>query len=185
MVLAFLRAEAPARGWADRYADSPLLPDDLDSRADPEEPGQNQRRRDALAGARGYRRDRLLFAGLPSDIRWYHALATIEQLASFSHLDYPTFNRLTGGSRLVGDGAPGAVTVAEEGLSEQIDSLAEAVKRGERHPALIALASSLDASPVILEGNKRASAYVRELPRDLEIEVIVWVSLGVRSMRFF
>ena len=59
------------------------------------------------------------------------------------------------------------------------------MSEGERHPSLIAVAPDLETTPVILEGNKRASAYVLEAPPDEEIEVILGVSPNVSAMHFF
>lgn len=73
----------------------------------------------------------------------------------------------------------------QEGLSERVLDLAQAVSNGERHPPLIAVAPGIDATPVILEGNTRASAYVRELPPEEEIEVILGIAPGVTAMAFF
>jgi hypothetical protein len=134
--------------------------------------------------ARGYG-DGLLFRGQPSNMRWFRGIVTVEELGGFRYLRYPTFMELTGSSRLVRDGANSGVTVQHEQLSEHIADLAQAVSAGERHPPFIAVATDLDAVPVILEGNKRASAYVRVLSPDEPIEVIVGVSPAVSAMGFF
>jgi hypothetical protein len=77
------------------------------------------------------------------------------------------------------------VTVQHERLSERIADLVRAVSVGERHPPFICVATYLDAVPVILEGNKRASAYVRVLPADEPIATMVGVSGEVSAMVFF
>lgn len=190
MILAFIQAEAKAADapwWADRYRDSGLRPKDSSLDADLQDSEQNQRRRNALAGARGYGLDDRLFTGLPGDMLWHRGVVTIDELAGFQHLDYFTFNQLTGGSRLVGDGAKNAenIQVKDEGLSERVAALAKAVSEGARFPPLISVAPDVGATPVILEGNKRASAYVRVLPSKEAIEIILGVSPGVNAMHFF
>jgi hypothetical protein len=184
MILAFIQAEAEA--WPARYQGSGLQAEDYGAGANPRDEAQNQRRRSALAQARGYGQDQLLFRGLPNDVTWYRARITVAELGSFRHLNYPTFVELTGGSRLVRDGSKnvGSVQVGEE-LDERILDLSKAVSKGERHPSLIAVASDPGATPVILEGNKRASAYVRDAPSDEEIEIILGVSPKVSAMHFF
>jgi len=186
MILAFIQAEADAPRWAARYLESGLQPEDSSPDADPKDAGQNQRRRSALAHARGYGRDQALFTGLPSNMTWYRVVATVGELAASQHLRYRTFIQLTSGSRLVRDGGKNAETIqVQEGLSERILDLAQAVSKGERHPPLIAVAPDVAAAPVILEGNTRASAYVRELRSEEEIEVILGVSPAVSAMAFF
>ncbi len=185
MVLAFIRSEANAPRWAERYRDSGLQAEDAGPGANLDDAAQNQRRRTALAGARGFGHDAALFRGLPSDVSWFRGVVTVDELGGFRHLKYPTFVQLTAGSRLVRDGAEGPSTVQAEGLSEAITDLAQAVSEGQRHPPLIAVAEDLEAVPVILEGNKRASAYVRALSSHEQIEVIVGVSPGVSAMFFF
>jgi hypothetical protein len=184
MILAFIQAEAEA--WPVRYQGSGLRPEDFGPGADARDEGQNQRRRSALARARGYGQNQLLFTGLPIDVTWYRAVVTVEELGSFWHLKYPTFIGLTNGSRLVRDGSRnvGSVQVGEK-LDKRILELSKAVSEGERHPPLIAMASDLETTPVILEGNKRASAYVRDAPPSEEVEVIVGVSPNVSAMHFF
>jgi hypothetical protein len=186
MIYAFIQAEAHASRWAKRYRESGLQPEDSGPNADPNNAEQNQRRRNALARGRGYGRDDLLFRGLPNNMTWYRVVVTVDELAAFMHLNYSTFIRLTGGSRLVRDGARNAETIkVDEDLDERILDLAQAVSKGERHPPLIAVAPDIDATPVILEGNTRASAYVRELPPEAEIEIILGVAPGVTAMTFF
>jgi hypothetical protein len=185
MILAFIRSEADAPRWAERYRGSGLQADDAGPNANPDDAAQNQRRRTALAVARGFGHDAALFKGVPSDVSWLRGVVTVDELGGFRHLKYPTFLQLTGGSRLVRDGADSTVTVRAEGLSEAISDLAQAVSQGQRHPPLIGVAEDFEAVPVILEGNKRASAYVRALSPDEQIEVIVGVSPAVGTMIFF
>jgi hypothetical protein len=186
MIYAFIRAEADAPRWAMRYQESGLQPGDSGPNANPNDVEQNRRRRNALASARGYGQDQLLFRGLPSNMAWHRVVVTVDELAGFQHLKYGAFIQLTGGSRLVRDGAKNAAAIqVQEGLSEWVLDLAQAVSNGERHPPLIAVAPGIDATPVILEGNTRASAYVRELPPEAEIEIILGVAPGVTAMTFF
>ena len=184
MILAFIRAEAEA--WPNRYQGSGLEPSDYGRDADPRDEAQNQRRRSALARARGYGQNQLLFTWVPYDVTWYRARITVEELGGFQHLNYWTFVDLTRGSRLVRDGSRnlGSVQVGES-LDQRILDLSKAVSDGERHPPLIAGAPNTGASPVILEGNKRASAYVREAPPEEELEIILGVSPNVSAMPFF
>jgi hypothetical protein len=146
MILAFIQAEAEA--WPDRYQRSGLRPEDFGPDADTRDEGQNQRRRSALARARGYGQNQRLFTGLPDDMIWHRARVTVEELGSFRHLNYPTFIGRTNGSRLVRDGSKnvGSVQVGEE-LNKRILDLSKAVSEGERHPSLIAVAPDLETTP--------------------------------------
>jgi hypothetical protein len=186
MVLAFLRAEAPAPRWVARYSGSGLEPEDIGPTADLADADQNHRRETALGQARGYRKDRLLFAGLPGNMRWYRGAVSVGELAALQHLNYRTFVELTRGSRRIGDGAANIKSVhVGEGLNESVLDLEKAINDRETYPPLIAVASSLDATPVVLEGNKRGSAYVRALPADGEVDLILGVAPEVSKMAFF
>jgi hypothetical protein len=186
MILAFIQGEAdsPLRGAS--YAASGLQPQDWGSSADPMNPEENQRRRRALADVRGYGRNQRLWKGLPNDVDWYRGVVTVAALGEFKHLNYFTFNKLTNDSRLVRDGAKNVGTVELcENLTERIVGVSQAVRNGQRYPSLIALASEVAATPVILEGNTRACAYLRELSPEEEIEVILGISSSVDAMTFF
>lgn len=186
MILAFVRGEADAHRWAAHYRAAGLVAEDFSRKADLDDDGQNERRRSALAHVRGYGRNEWLFRGLPSNVTWYRGNVTVGELANFQHLNYPAFIQLTEGSRLVGDGCRNAQLLrVEEGLGERILDLAKAVSGGARFAPLIVVSPEVVASPVILEGNTRASAYVRELDPDAEIEVILGVSPAMDAMAFF
>ncbi len=186
MVLAFLDAEIDSPRWRDRYPDVGLQPGDTGTSADLTDDAQNERRRATLAAGRGYGTNSLLFRGLPADVVWHRVRVTTAELGDFLHLNYKTFLQLTGGTRLVRDGAANAVSVStEETLAERVLELSDLVSGGMSFPPLIVVAKDLETTPVVLEGNTRASAYLRALPEDALVEVIFGHSPSIDSMHFY
>jgi hypothetical protein len=64
----------------------------------------NERRRSLLTEYRGYQ-DRGVFQGFPADVRWQQASLEAAEIPSLRYQNYDYFQALSGGTRLVRDGA--------------------------------------------------------------------------------
>lgn len=145
---------------------------------------QNKLRQDILAASRGYGRNADLFQGFPGDVRWSRAWLGRDELARLRYVDYGYWNRLSGGTRRVADGARNVRNgLMPYGVSnEPFHAVASEIVAGRRPAEPILVAVSEDDDPVILEGHLRMTAYA--LAGDGapdEIEVIIGVSEGMRG----
>jgi hypothetical protein len=166
MVLAFLRAElrSPMLAmrfvlWLSRHGYSRSLLDEANLESDAE----NELRRRVLGGWRGYRQNSLLFVGFPDDVRWHNARMTSAELADVKYATEPSWDRLSGGTRLTSDGAKnlGVIALPDDG-AKHILAIARAIRSGRAISDLI-LVGRPNANPdelVLVEGHKRATAHV-------------------------
>jgi hypothetical protein len=92
---------------------------------------------------------------------------------------------LSGGTRLVRDGAANVQTPGGAAKAPGIVAAEEAVREGKRFQPIIAAAESESAVHILAEGHTRATAYVRALDADNEIEVIIGYSTNLRRWHFF
>jgi hypothetical protein len=152
MILAFLRAESDSPRWQAWITQA--LGGDLTPLTEPDmhDDEQNQKRRHALS-YRGYGLDNYIFKGFPTDVQWYVATVTRDELGGFRYLNYVTFIQLSNRSRLIRDGAANLdVVTAGEGLNDRIRSLRDAVAAGQRFPELIAVAHAQTVPPAHQQG---------------------------------
>jgi len=160
MVLAFLKAEIDsldhrgniegalrARGYSRAIVDN----------ADLGNSGENLARAQALSYSRAG-----LFVGFPDNVIWQRISLSIEELGRVKYICQDVFVKASGGTRLVSDGARNFEAGAfDEETSSRILGIEVAVKRGRRLPELIVVGESEDSGLILLEGHKRATAYVR------------------------
>jgi|SRR5262245_30030882 len=188
MVLAFLKAEvdsrlygARVRGLCERRGRDRRLIDEPDL-ADVE---ANQLRRDVLGDFRGFGRDALLFANFPADVAWSRARLSVHELGETKYAGWPNWVKLTHGTRLVAEGAKNAVNpfYASEELRKHVPAIEEAWRAGVRFPELIFVGRPDFEELVLLEGHKRATAYVRVLDPADELEVILGSSEEIDRWR--
>lgn len=66
-------------------------------------PAENAYRRHLLGEWRGYQRDGDVFTDFPDGVRWYRALATVQDLAHLRYINDDYWIELSGGSRRVTD----------------------------------------------------------------------------------
>ena len=122
---------------------------------------ENEARKAVLATYRGYGVDTLLFKGFPPDVSWVRATCTVSELGAMKYANYPTWITLSGGSRLVRDGAANVESVATaERINQTVIEVGRALERGQTHAELILVAESEDEVPVLVEGHTRATAYM-------------------------
>lgn len=188
MVLAFLRAErrSPLFGAVMPTVDRALLDGpDLKNRE------ENEKRAAALR-YRGYRADDGLFRRFPTNVKWQRWAVAMEDLRLFRYARYPTWEQLSGNSRLVGDGAANIdrITVCEAGTSinSAVKAAAAAIDRTESVEEIICVSAKANPAPedvVVMEGHKRATAYLyaRHPPR--EVTAIIGWSPTMTEWSFF
>ena len=97
----------------------------------------------------------LLFRGFPADPEWARIVATREEIGSLQYTNHPTWVALSGGSRLVRDGASnvGATFHIDDDPRANIQVVARQVAAGRRYPAVILAATDRKAQHVIVEGH--------------------------------
>ena len=109
---------------------------------------------------RGYP-DAYLFQGWPQDVEWWKAEVTPAKLADFKFCNDGAWIRLSGGSRLVRDGVANLDRIqAPDDLNAKIKAVGRRVQEGHPLPELLLVATAKTAPVVVMEGNKRAAAYV-------------------------
>jgi hypothetical protein len=190
MVLAFLKAEVDSRVdrvaaaiqlFLERRGRDRSLIDDADL-ADDEE---NRIRREVLADLRGFGRNALLFASFPPDVTWHRGRLTVGELAETKYAGWREWVKLTHGTRVVKEGAQNATNsfYASETIRVQVPAIAEACLAGAHLPELILVGPPDLDELVLLEGHKRATAYVRALDAADELDVILGSSKGIDKWR--
>jgi hypothetical protein len=118
--------------------------------------------------------DRMIFDGLPRPMEWSLVKVTIEELGDFRYLNYPTFAALSEGSRLIRDGAANVEHVqVGENLNERVQQTESSLAAGQVHEPLIAVTAPNQPTPIIIEGNTRATAYIRFHPPHETIDLIL------------
>jgi hypothetical protein len=141
----------------------------------------------ALALVRGYGVNQFLFAGFPFDASWKLMAVPIRELEGWLYVGrVEGWLALSKDSRKVGDGAAnvGNVPGVEE-RSNSILAIENAVKSGTKYRPLIAAAVSETSPHILIEGHTRATAFVRALNPDDEVEVIVGYSAGLPAWTYY
>jgi hypothetical protein len=180
MIFAFLRAEvdselfgpavlqyARLRGW-----DRSLI-----DRGDPWAVTENRARREILGDVRGYGRNALLFTNFPEDAQWYRTTLSVERLRRARYAAWPDWVALTNRTLVVADGASRVYDPATPAaIRDHVLGIVDALQRGSS-PAELILVGGPDLDElVVLEGHKRATAYVIALENQDELEVILGIS---------
>jgi hypothetical protein len=159
MVLAFLRAEidSPRAHFYLQALSAYTVDRSLVDNADLADDRANRVRVAVLGAVRGYGRNERLFYGFPSDTKWRRVLVDPSEFSKLRYLnDGASWVRLAE-SRSVEDGARNCINDA--GLAARICALVQAINCGAAIPDLI-LIEDTDRL-VVLEGNNRATAYVK------------------------
>jgi hypothetical protein len=143
-------------------------------------------RREALAQIRGYGRHAYLFRGFPSDVTWKLVAVPVGELANWLYAHEALWLALSENSRLVRDGAAnvGKVPVDQKTI-DAILRIEEDLANGKSYQPLIAAALNESSPHVIAEGHTRATAYVRALDIEAEVEVIVAYSSGLATWSYY
>jgi hypothetical protein len=146
-------------------------------------------RRVALYLVRGYGRSAYLFAGFPDDATWKLVALPVGELRDWLYAHEQTWLALSKHARRVRVGARnvGKVPSIQE-TSACILAVETDVRNGRRassYTPIIAAAVDEDSPHVIAEGHTRATAFVRALQPQDEVEVIVGYSPHVTSWQYF
>lgn len=175
VILAWLQAEIGSPGLQGYLVGEPANPARL-SRAltlarspDLDSPEQNAERREIIAGAHGFGRGTMIFAGISGDIAWRQfrvSMAEVgEMLYSSRSMSWTT---LAPATRRVSEGAANADRVySGDQTSMNILALARTICHSESKPELAAIICLRrpDRSISLMEGHTRATAYVMEAHR--------------------
>jgi hypothetical protein len=161
MVLAFLRAEIDSPAYETRTtealkqigADRSSLIDN----ADLKDANANRARAIALGLTRGYGCNMYLFEGFPTDTTWRRVQIDPSEFQKLKYVNTRAFWQLTDGTRSVEVGARNYRR--DVGLAPRVDDIVQTIESGGSVPELI-LVEHADRL-VVLEGNTRATAYVR------------------------
>lgn len=164
VVLAFLKAEIDSPRFGPVYAgilqNSGLNRNALLDGASLSSAKDNRIRIELLRAVRGYRADAYLFRGFPADTRWRRIQLAAADIRKLKYANFPTWTQLSGGTRLVADGARNTDHVqTAESANVNIKAVAKALVAGQRYPELVA-AEAHDSSLILVEGHTRATAYV-------------------------
>jgi hypothetical protein len=166
MVLAFLRAEVDSPQFGQFYKHcldqlqalgitrKALLDSaDLDSSRD------NAQRMAVLKAVRGYGGNTLLFTRFPNDVRWCRLGLEPADWIRVKYANHSTWVDLSGGTRIVADGAKNIDSVvAAENVNQNVKALVVELRKGKRYPELIGVKNDKDEI-VLVEGHSRATAY--------------------------
>ncbi len=175
MVLAFLRAEADSARWGNVFAN---LDRRLVDQPDVKDRSENDARASALAVHRGDVRTRTgFFRGLPLDTSWHRWALTTAELGDVLYAKYVTWERLSGGTRLIRDGAANVQQLQvfeNHDINAGIRATARAIDGGRAMEALIGVSRASDGSGLVLmEGHNRATAYLIARHPPAEVTVLV------------
>jgi hypothetical protein len=163
MVLSFLRGEIDSPRWGPHYMAvlNQIRIDRLSliDNADLNDADANRVRAMVLGPVRGYGRNAALFRGFPTDTTWRRVQLDPSDFQKLNYLNSPPFPELTDGTRSVEVGARNYRRDGE--LALRVDDVMQAIERGVSMQELIVVE---DADwLVVLEGNTRATAYVKAL----------------------
>jgi hypothetical protein len=187
MVLAFLQAEIDSARFGQTYAtilsNSGLQRSSIIDNPDMQSEWEDSLRIKLLQAVRGYRSDTFLFQGFPQDVRWRKIEIEPDDFGKLKYANYETWVQLSGGSRLVVDGAKNIENVVVEDANRNITAVVDSLRCGKRYPPLIAVKSE-DGFLVLVEGHTRATAYV--LAQIAEpVQVIVASSQKIKNWSFY
>jgi hypothetical protein len=163
VILAFLRGEIDSPRFGPTYVGllthNGLERSALIDNADLKDLRQNAIRRELLRCVRGYDDNSYLFAGFPNDVVWRRVLLEPSEHVVLKYANYPTWVDLSGGTRLVMDGAK---NVERMGVNDEprihIEAIQRALQGGRKFAPLIAVEAQ-DGFLILVEGHSRATAY--------------------------
>ena len=161
MMLSFLRGEIDSPRWGPHYISvlSRMRNDRLSliDNADLNDADANRIRARVLGPVRGYGHNELLFRGFPTDTTWRRVQLDPPDFHKLNYLNCSPFPELTDGTRAIEVGARNYHRDGE--LALRVDNVVQAIEKGASLEELI-LVEDAD-SLVVLEGNTRATAYVK------------------------
>lgn len=104
---------------------------------------------------------RPMVLALPADTAWSRARASRDDLKTFLYLNGADWIELSGGSRRIGDGARlFNSSCHDDALRSAVHRIRRKVLAGRIFPPLIAISNLVLDRIVVIEGSKRATAYL-------------------------
>jgi len=183
MVATFLKGEIDSTSFGLCIRDG--LEQDKKNREIVDEPNfldteENGYRKYLLGKCRGYGRNTFLFNNFPADIQWKRVILDKTDLSKVKYINCSNWSQWTGNSRLPLDGAK------HSELINQCKELVETLKRGEKFFEIILVASNINDTPIILDGNHRMTAYFIE-PQHApeELRCIIGFSEKLNNWTFY
>lgn len=159
--------------------------EDLVTAPNLEDEKQNRLRAEVLGAYRGWRRGQLLFHNFPDSIDWYVVELSPSEIEELKFINYSYWLGISGGSLLVGDAADGirGGKVVFGKSNQPFFDAAKKIESGEMFPEIILVAEDEDedATPVILEGHLRATAYALAKKKPDLIKAILGISPSIRD----
>ena len=143
-------------------------------------------RRIALSYIRGYGRNVALFRAFPPDASWRLVAVAVRELENWLYLPVDGWLALSDNSRLLRDGVANVGKLpSQDETSDCILAVEGDVRNGKTYPPIIAAALNESSPHIVVEGHTRATAYVRALAPDDEVQAIVGYSAALASWAFF
>ena len=144
VILAFIQAEIDSARFGQYYAgllsNSGLKRGSIIDQPNLQSNRENAVRKELLTAVRGYGNRTFLFRGFPQNVTWRKMAIEAEDADKLKYANFGTWVQLSGGTRLVVDGAKGvdAILVGEN-ANENVKAVANDLRAGKRYPALIAV----------------------------------------------
>jgi hypothetical protein len=189
MILAFLRAEISSprhaemlMSWFGECGGNRAMIE----AGDPTDASENAVRRCILHNFRGYRNVQpLLFPNFPGFVIWKLVALSAEDIGNLKYAAWPTWEQLSGGTRLVADGAANLDTVEIENLNVHVREIVEHIDTGTRKVAdyepVIIVATEMGAQHVVVEGHSRLTAYCSRLKAVDEVMAFAGYSANMNN----
>ncbi len=165
MVFAFLRAEVDSPRFGPAYSPhfgrlraAGITRERLIDNADLNSPRDNTQRIELLKAVRGYRANALLFTSFPDDAMWRTEGIERADWTRVRYANHVPWVRLSGGTRIVADGAANIDSIVVADANENIRALVTELGKGKRCPDLIGVDDGCNGI-ILVEGHCRATAY--------------------------
>lgn len=183
VVLAFLRAERYS-GAMSRHVEEQLggawhllENPNLDNAA------ENARRAEALERCRGYPNVKWIFTGFPTDVEWWRSTFSVDEVGDMMYGRNQWQPVTLPHGRRLRDAAPHVQLHTE--VFPDVLAIEQKVREGVEMEPIIVAAPSRDADHVLLEGWKRATAYVRILDSGAKIDALAGYSPSMSDWGFY
>jgi hypothetical protein len=126
----------------------------------------------------------LSFSVVPNNVQWRRVRLDAADWKTVKYANYPTWVNLSGGTRIVADGAKNidAIAVAENS-NKNIKAVAADVGTGKQYPELIGV-EGLNREIILVEGHTRATAYALAKLSE-PVECIVGSSPTMKTWAFY
>jgi len=162
MVATFLKGEITSPKFGKCILDK--LKSDGRSRAIVDRPNnadasENLYRKELLGHCRGFGMNTQLFEGFPKSVKWKRIEFDIDDLQKIKYLNYFGWVNISGGTRVVADGAK-RIAEGKSGVDKTpFRNLVEAINRGESFQEPI-LVTGNGTDFIVLEGNHRFTSFL-------------------------